>query len=275
MVSRQHSLATTLNQTLLSRHWVQRRDLLTGLVSRNIKLLYNRSVLGIAWMLINPLMQLMVYAFVFGVLLPNNAVPNFTSFIFSGLLVWTWFQSALTEATGAIVQNRALIRQPGFPVSILPVVNVATGLIHFVLSLPILLLFLWKDGVQLQWGLLLLPLLMLLQFAFTVSLAYVLAAINVTFRDTQHTLGVLLQMLFYFSAVFYQVPGQFAAIFNFNPIYLLIQGYRAILLPVDPAVPVADFNWLPLVGLSGITLAMLPLGHRIFQQQSERFVEEL
>jgi lipopolysaccharide transport system permease protein len=259
---------------LISRPWLQRRDLLWGLVSRDIKLLYNRSALGIAWMLINPLMQLLVYAFVFGVLLVNNAVPNFASFIFSGLLVWTWFQTSLTEATGAIVQNRALIRQPGFPVAVLPVVNVATGLIHFMMSLPILLLFLWADGVKLHLTLLLLPLIMALQFAFTVSLAYVLAAINVTFRDTQHTLGVLLQMLFYFSAIFYEVPEKYSHIFRFNPILILINAYRSLLLKPDPAMTIS-FNWMPILILSGITMLLLPLGLRIFQRQSERFVEEL
>jgi len=257
----------------ISRFWIQRRDLLVGLVSREIKLLYNRSALGIAWMLLNPLMQLLVYAFVFGVLLVNNSVPNFTSFIFSGLLVWTWFQSSLTEATGAIVYNRSLIRQPGFPVAVLPVVNVATGLIHFVMSLPILLIFLWIDGVQLSAKLLLLPPLMALQFALTVSAAYALASLNVTFRDTQHTLGVLLQMLFYFSAIFYQVPEQYSQIFQFNPVLVLINGYRFILL--GPEAATASFSWVPVLVLTAVTAVLLPLGHRLFQHQSERFVEEL
>lgn len=257
----------------MNRPWIQRRDLLVGLVNRDIKLLYNRSALGIAWMLINPLMQLMVYAFVFGFLLVNDSVPNFTSFIFSGLLVWTWFQGSLTEATGAIVQNRALIRQPGFPVAVLPVVNVSTGLIHFLMSLPILLIFLWIDGVRLNTSFLLLPLLMALQFAFTVSLAYVLASLNVTFRDTQHTLGVLLQMLFYFSAIFYQVPAQYAYLFQFNPVLVLIDGYRSILLSPEGAA--GSFNWIPVLVLMAVTAILLPLGHRIFQRQSERFVEEL
>lgn len=258
---------------LINRPWTQRRDLLVGLVSRDIKLLYNRSALGIVWMLINPLMQLIVYAFIFGFLLVNNSVPNFISFIFSGLLVWTWFQGSLTEATGAIVHNRALIRQPGFPVAVLPVVNVTTGLIHFLMSLPILLVFIWIEGVEFHAKLLLLPLLMAVQFAFTVSLAYVLASLNVTFRDTQHTLGVLLQMLFYFSAIFYEVPGEYSYIFQFNPVLILIDGYRSILLSPDGTM--ASFSWMPLLILMGVTSILLPLGHRIFQRQSERFVEEL
>ncbi|NJR69825.1 MAG: ABC transporter permease [Synechococcales cyanobacterium CRU_2_2] len=263
------------------RSLTQRWDLLCGLVDREIKLLYNRSALGIAWMLINPLMQLAVFAFVFGLILPNNSVENYASFIFSGLLVWTWFQSSLTQATGAIVHNRSLIRQPGFPVAILPVVTVTTGLIHFLLSLPILLLFLLIDGVQLNASIVLLPLLIILQFAFTISLAYVLASINVVFRDTQHTLGVLLQMLFYLSGVFYQVnslPEKYRAIFYLNPLVGLIESYRYIFGKIGVEASLlaeASLNW-KLLGFMGlVTALLLPLGYQIFKRQSERFVEEL
>jgi lipopolysaccharide transport system permease protein len=265
----------------LERSLTQRVDLLRGLVDREIKLLYNRSALGIAWMLINPLMQLAVFAFVFGLILPNNSVENYASFIFSGLLVWGWFQTSLTQATGAIVQNRSLIRQPGFPVAILPVVTVTTGLIHFLLSLPILVVFLLIDGVQFGYSILLLPLLMLLQFGFTVALAYVLAAINVTFRDTQHTLGVLLQMLFYLSGVFYQVsflPEQYRRIFYLNPMVGLIEAYRHIFgkIGVESShIAEATLNLQTLGTIALITAVLLPLGYQIFKRQSERFVEEL
>ncbi len=256
----------------LSRRSRQRLDLLLGLVDREIKLLYNRSFLGIAWMLLNPLMQLAVFAFVFSLVLQTN-LEHYSSFIFSGLLVWTWFQTALTQATGAIVYNRALIRQPGFPVAILPIVTVTTGLIHLLLSLPILILFLWIDGVTLHGPLLLLlPVLMTIQFALTVGLAYGLAAINVTFRDTQHTLGVLLQMLFYLSGVFYEVgtiPAGYQQIFYLNPMVHLIAAYRDILLKGQAP------NWGSLLPIAVAIALLLPLGHWIFQRQSERFVEEL
>ncbi len=182
-------------------------DLLRSLVDRDMKLLYKRSLLGIAWTLINPLLQLMVFVFVFQVILPVN-IPQYSSFVFIGLLVWTWFQNSLFQATGVIISNRALIRQPGFPNEILPVVTVLTGLIHFILALPVLFIFLMIDGVQFQpILLLLLPILQTIQFVLTVSLSYFLAALNVTFRDTQHTLGVLLQLWFYVTPIFYAVKN--------------------------------------------------------------------
>lgn len=265
----------------LGRSLVQRRDLLQGLVDREIKLLYNRSALGIAWMLINPLMQLAVFAFVFGLILPNNSVDNYASFIFSGLLAWGWFQNSLTQATGSIVNNRTLIRQPNFPVAILPVVTVTTGMIHFLLSLPILVVFVLLDGVAFTPEILLLLPLMGLQFAFTVGLAYVLAAINVTFRDTQHTLGVLLQMLFYLSGVFYKVdilPMPYRQLFYLNPMVGLIEAYRHIFgkIGVEEAQLAEAAINLKVIGVIVlITAVFLPSGYYIFKRQSERFVEEI
>ena len=87
---------------------------LRELVDRDMKLLYKRSALGIAWTLINPLLQLAVFSFVFKIVIPVN-IPQFSSFAFSGLLIWTWTQTALFQATALITGNRALIRQPNFP----------------------------------------------------------------------------------------------------------------------------------------------------------------
>jgi len=246
-------------------------DLLRELVSRELKLLYKRSTLGIAWTLINPLLQLAVFSFVFRSVIPMN-IAKFSSFAFSGLLVWSWSQTALFQATGLITNNKALIRQPNFPTAILPVVTTMTGLIHFMLALPVLILFLAIDGVQPSLVLLVLPLLMLIQFILTVSLAYPLAALNVTFRDTQYTLGVVLQMVFYLTPIFYDissVPKQFQPFYQLNPMVPLLGAYRAILLKGTQP------DWLALLILSLVVAALLPIGLGIFRRQSTTFVEEL
>lgn len=246
-------------------------DLLRVLVDRDMKLLYKRSALGIAWTLINPLLQLAVFSFVFRSVIPIN-IPQFSSFAFSGLLIWTWSQTALFQATGLITSNKALIRQPNFPTAILPVVTTMTGLIHFLLALPVLIIFLAVDGVQPNSVLFVLPLLMVIQFVLTVGLAYPLAALNVTFRDTQHTLGVLLQMLFYLTPIFYDlnsVPKEFQPFYQLNPMVPLIEAYRAILLKGTPP------DWQALLIVSLIVAVILPIGLAIFRRQSNTFVEEL
>src|SRR6202007_1417694 len=97
------------------------RDLLLVLVSRDMKLRYKRSVLGSLWTLLNPLGQLLILSFLFRSVLPLG-IPRYTSFLFAGLLVWTWFQAALSQATGTIVENSELLKRPGFPVAMLPIV---------------------------------------------------------------------------------------------------------------------------------------------------------
>ncbi|MBD0341279.1 MAG: ABC transporter permease, partial [Microcoleus sp. Co-bin12] len=194
------------------------------------------------------------------------------SFAFSGLLIWTWSQTALFQATGLITSNKALIRQPNFPTAILPVVTTMTGLIHFLLALPVLIIFLAIDGVQPSSVLFVLPLLMVIQFILTVSLAYPLAALNVTFRDTQHTLGVLLQMLFYLTPIFYDlnsVPKEFQPLYQLNPMVPLIEAYRAILLKGTQP------DWQVLLIVSLVVAVILPIGLAIFRRQSNTFVEEL
>lgn len=246
-------------------------DLLRVLVDRDMKLLYKRSALGIAWTLINPLLQLAVFSFVFRSVIPIN-IPQFSSFAFSGLLIWTWSQTALFQATGLITSNKALIRQPNFPTAILPVVTTMTGLIHFLLALPVLIIFLAIDGIQPSSVLFLLPLLMVIQFVLTVGLAYPLAAVNVTFRDTQHTLGVLLQMLFYLTPIFYDlnsVPKEFQPFYQLNPMVPLLEAYRAILLKGTQP------DWQALLIVSLMVAVILPIGLAIFRRQSNTFVEEL
>ena len=247
------------------------RDLLRELVGRDMKLRYKRSVLGIVWSLINPLAQLVVFSFVFGLVLPLN-IPNYASFVFAGLLVWTWFQLSLFQATGAIVDNRDLIRRPGFPAAVLPIVTVSTHFVHFVLALPILLVFLWFEGNLLTATVLVLPLLIALQFLFTLSLSYIVAIWHVSFRDTQHLLGIALLLVFYLTPIFYDasfVPDVYRPIYNLNPMVQLVSAYRAVLLHGElPAVK-------PMLTIGLFTLLLLFTGYRLFIHASYRFVEEL
>lgn len=246
-------------------------DLLRSLVDRDMKLMYKRSVLGVAWTLISPLLQLLVFVFVFQVIIKID-IPHFASYVFMGLLVWNWFQNSLIQATGVIISNRALIRQPGFSSPILPIVVVSSGLIHFILALPVLIAFLLVDGVKLTPLVFLLPLLQFLQFALIVTFSFLLAALNVKFRDTQHTLGVLLQLLFYLTPIFYQIesiPAKYWYIYSLNPMVHLVTSYRQIMMwGVSP-------DWLALAVIAGNILVFLPISYRLFIYQSLRFAEEL
>lgn len=246
-------------------------DLLRELIGRDMKLRYKRSLLGVAWSLLNPLAQLLVFSLIFRLVIPLG-IPNYAAFLFTGLLAWNWFQSSLYAATGAIVDNRELICRPGFSAVILPVVTVATNFIHYLFALPVLMVFLWMNGTALQSTALVLPVIFVVQFLFTLSLAYFVATVHVTFRDTQYLLGIVLLLGFYLSPVFYDasaIPERFQVVYRLNPMVMLINAYRQILL--QGQLP----QGIDLLALSLISAGMLWISHRIFVRASARFAEEL
>jgi lipopolysaccharide transport system permease protein len=254
-----------------SRRLIHVGDLLRELVARDIKLRYKRSVLGMAWSLLVPLAQLLVLYLVFHHLLPLN-IPNYTTFLFAGILPWTWFHSSLMASSGTIVDNRDLVRQVGFPVAILPTIAVLSQLVHFFLALPILAVFLALDGYRLNFAVLALPVVIFIQFVLTLSLAYIVSTFQVRFRDTQYLLGILLFLFFYLTPVFYDdavVPANFQPLYQLNPMVHLLGAYRAILIRGE--MPAG----LPLLTLSVLSTGLLMLGYTVFMRARNQFVEEL
>ena len=271
MISDDLSALSAADQRVVSQQWVQRWDLLTALIARDIKLRYRRSLLGILWTLLNPLAELLVLFFVFEVVLQVK-IPHFGVYLFMGLLVYGWFQSSVNYATGAIVGNRELVRRPGVPTAILPVVTVASNLVHFLLSLPILGGLLVIDHVQITSAIVALPFLIVIQFALILGVSYPVSTIHVWFRDTQHVLRIALQLLFYMTPVFYeadQVPTRFQALHLLNPLAHLVTMYRSVLLRGEWP---AGASLLYLTLLSSV---LLVIGVTAFRWASTRFADEL
>ena len=256
---------------ILPLKWLQTRDLLRELIARDIKLRYRGSVLGILWTLLNPLAELLVLMFVFSTVLRID-IPNYAAYMFTGLIAYGWFQTSLNFATGAIVSNRELVRRPGVPSAILPIVTVASNLVHFVLSLPILIgLLIWSD-VPIRAVALTLPVLIAVEFILILGFAYPVAIVNVWFRDTQHVLRIALQLLFYLTPVFYlasSVPEQLRWIARINPMAHMVEAYRSVLMygTLPPASSMAF--------LAVVSLAVLAGGLVWFRHASHRFADEL
>jgi lipopolysaccharide transport system permease protein len=254
-----------------SRQLMRARDLLLDLIVRDIKLRYRGSVLGVLWTLLNPLAELLVLLFVFSKVLRVN-VPNFPAYLFTGLIVYGWFQVSANFATAAIVGNRELVRRPNVPVAILPIVTVASNLVHFVLSLPILAGLLLLTDVPIRMTVLALPILVAIEFVFILGCAYPISVIHVWFRDTQHVLRVALQLLFYLTPVFYEAssaPGAMKWVYRINPMAHMVDAYRAVLLRGE--LPNAG-SLLYLTVLSGV---MLVAGLAWFRRASHVFADEV
>lgn len=246
------------------------RDLLYVLVGRDIKLRYKRSVLGLVWSLLNPLAYLVVLVFVFQQVAPLN-IPNYPLFVFTGVLAWGWFSAALPAATTSITGNRELVRQPGFPVAILPAVPVLSSLVHFAIAMMLVIVGLVISGRWLTHAILALPFVVALQFMVILSLGYITATVQVRFRDTGHLLGMLLLLGFFLTPVFYRpgvVPSAYHMLYVVNPMAHLITAYRDIL--IERQWP--DLPGLMIVGAASTVL--LWLGHGMFTRASVNFAEE-
>jgi lipopolysaccharide transport system permease protein len=253
------------------RRWQHTWDVLVLLIARDLKVQYKRSSLGIGWTLAGPLLQLVIYTVVFRRVL-SLQIENYASFVFIGVLVWGWFQTSLAQSAGLITSSRPLVLQPGFPLALLPHVTVAVRLFHFVVALPFLVLLMWSQGIRPARSWLALPLLILIQYVLTLGLAYPLASLNVSLRDTQHIVGVLLQLMIFVTPVFYSprvVPHPWGTLWQVNPMVGMLQAWRAALM--EGRWP--DGGQLIALLLAGCLL--LVLGRKLFVYQSHRFAEEL
>jgi lipopolysaccharide transport system permease protein len=247
------------------------KDLMRELISRDLKIRYKRSVLGIGWSLAKPLSQLLIFAFLFNKIIPLN-IPNYTAFLFIGVLVWSWFGGAVTASAQAVTGSPELIRRPNFPLLALPALTVSSNAIHFVIALPLLLVFTVSQVGFPGIPVLALPVLIILQLFFTLGIACLVAAVQVRFRDTQHLVGISVMFGFYITPVFYQrnsVPDALRWIYDANPMAVLLGGYRDILL---------HHQWPALSAILFLCFAAavsLTLGIGVFKRLSVTFVEEV
>ena len=175
---------------------IKYRTLIGALVVRHLSIRYRGSLLGFLWSLLNPLILMLVYTLVFSYYMRFDQ-KNYSVFLFTGLLPWLWLSSALSEGTTSIVSSGHLITKSMFPPNILPFVSVVTNMIHYLLALPLLLIFMLFSRMPFHWTLLLVPFVILIQFTLSYGIALVLSSLNVKFRDIQHLVGNALTFLFF------------------------------------------------------------------------------
>ncbi|MBX7144608.1 MAG: ABC transporter permease [Oligoflexia bacterium] len=254
------------------RHISRYRALISALVVRHLSIRYRGSVLGFLWSFLNPLCLMLVYTLVFRHYIRFNGVPNYTIFLFCGLLPWIWLSSALLEGTNAIVASGHLITKSMFPALILPLVAVLTTMVNFVLSLPLLFVFVWLAGLEFHLTMLLIPLAIILQCLFVFGVTLATSTLNVRFRDVQHLLANALTLLFFLCPVVYpveSVPERWRFTLDLNPLALFVRSYQQLIL--DGTIPNMET-----IGYLGLwALGMLALGNILYSRYHESFAEML
>ena len=253
------------------------RALVGSLVARELKARYRGSVLGFLWTFVNPLLLLLVYTFVFSVVMPGARAPGlepYSLFLFCGILPWTWFSSSLLESCTALTGSGTLLRKVMFPAEILPLVTVLTGLVNFCLGLVILVAFTMYSGLpfftaDLVW----LPVIVVVQFAWTLGLALLLSALSVHFRDIRDLLGNLMTLWFFATPIVYpytQAPERFRPLLDLNPFTHIAGAYQDVLLAGGRY---NSGSRLVVVGL--VAALVLVVGYGVFDRLRDTFAEEV
>jgi lipopolysaccharide transport system permease protein len=248
------------------------RELLYFFVWRDLKVRYKQTVIGVAWVVLQPLMSMGVFTIFFGRLakLPSDGLP-YPVFYFAALAPWTYFSTALTTATNVVVENQRVITKVYFPRLILPLSSVMSGLVDFGIAFLVLLAMVLgyglRPGVHALW----LPFLLLLALATALGVGLWLSALNALYRDVKYVTPFLVQFWMLASPVAYPsslVPGKWQWLYGLNPMAGVIEGFRWALTGHGQA-PGA------LLAASAAAVVVLLVGGLMFFQRMEGTVADL
>jgi len=240
------------------------RDLLYTLSAHRIKVRYKQSVLGIAWAIVQPLALMLIYTLIFTVItrMPTTGNVAYPVLIYTALLIWTFFSTALTSATNSLVSHTHLVTKVYFPREILPVTYVVAALFDLLIASPVLLGLMLYYRVPLTFNALYaIPIVFILTM-FITAMTLVFSAAQVRFRDIGMALPLMLQIWMFATPVVYPlsaVPERFRFLYMLNPMVGVVENFRRVL--VEAAAP--DFYVLGISAL--IALIMLPLSYIFFK----------
>lgn len=254
----------------MQRLLMLKRDQILVLVSKDFKLKYNSTALGFAWSLIVPILTSIVYYFVFGIMIRWNA-ENYLLYLVSGNFMWQFFANAVLMNGRVLMSNSVLLKKTSFDRGLLVWGTFFTESIHFLLTVPVLIVIMVGCGVTPQW-LTLLPNLAIVLSMITLlalGLGYAYAAINLYFRDLERIMGVVMMMWLFMSPVFIpisNVPERYLWIYSANPMAGILCSWRDIFYQ-------PGFHPERLLYLLPLCLAVFLLGRWIFRRLEPRFAE--
>ncbi len=249
----------------------QYREFLKTNVKKDIRGKYKGSFLGVLWSFINPLLTALVYAIVFPFILKGSQ-DNYVTFIVIAILPWNWFTTVISQGTFCILANAGIIKKVYFPREILPISTATSGLVNFLISTPIILMFLLFSGIGFSKYILFLPVIAIIQYLLTLAIIMITSAINVYIRDAEYIINFFVTMLFYATPVLYSAdlfPKQFRQFLYLNPMTTIINGYRDIFYYKQ----MPDCLALGIVFI--ISILLLLLGFKIFRKLEKGFAEEV
>jgi lipopolysaccharide transport system permease protein len=246
------------------------RELLYFLTLRDIKVRYKQTLMGVAWVIMQPLTTVLIFTLVFNrfVRLDTGTLP-YPLFALSGLLLWLFFANAVTNSTNSLVTNTDLITKVYFPRLFIPAASVGAGLVDLVIAFLLLIVLSFYYGVALTLNILLLPLFILMMSLLALGVGLLSAAVTVKYRDLRHALPFIIQLWMFASPVIYPtsiVPERWKWLVIINPVAGIIEGFRASLTG-------RPFDWVHVSISAIITLAMLVFSVYIFRRLEDTFAD--
>jgi lipopolysaccharide transport system permease protein len=249
------------------------RELFRVLAWRDISVRYKQTVIGAAWALVRPLLTMVVFTVIFGKLakLPSDGTTPYALMVFAGMLPWSFFSTALVDASSSLVANSNLISKVYFPRMIVPIASVMVAFVDFLISFAILAgLMIWYQFVP-GWQIVLLPVFAAIAFLASLGIGLWITALNVKYRDFRYVIPFIVQLGLYVSPVGFSssiIPEGWRLLYSFNPIVGGIDGFRWSLLRGETQV------YLPGLELGVlVSLLFLWLGIRQFRRMEKSFAD--
>jgi ABC-type polysaccharide/polyol phosphate export permease len=247
------------------------RELLKTSIKKEIRGKYKGSFLGVLWSFVNPLLMVLVYAIVFPYILRVQE-ENYLIFLIVAIIPWNFFTTVISQGTTTVLHNANIIKKVYFPREILPISVVTSGTINFLISCIIILIFVIFSGIGISWHVILLPIILIIQYMFSLGIIFITSAIDIYIRDAEYIINFLIMMMFYGTPILYSTsmfPEKFRWILELNPMTHIIGAYRSIFYYHQ----MPNINGLLTVAIFSFVLMLF--GYRIFKRLEKGFAEEV
>jgi lipopolysaccharide transport system permease protein/teichoic acid transport system permease protein len=259
------------------RELLGRWRLVRYLVAADLKRTHADTALGQAWWLLDPILQMLVYYFLFAVIFQRKT-EDFLLFLFAAILPWKWFSTTVNSAMNSIVGRQGLIRQVQFPKIVLPTAATVAETFSFGIGLIALAILFVPYHERLSIWVLTIPLIAVVQLVFSLAVALVLAAANAFYRDVANVMGHLLRLMFYVSPALYalwEVPTELRPIMVLNPFTTLLTAYRTVIWGTETIDHGTRPDFLALAILLAVSLVLVVLAVALFKRVEPAFARIL
>ena len=246
-------------------------DLTLVLTRKEMQVRYKSNVLGYLWSVLQPLSFALVYFIAFKIFM-RFKMENYTLYLLTGMFPWQWFANSVNEASSTFTGNASIIKKINFPRNLLVAATILNDAIHFILCIPVIMLFcfIYDSPISITW-LYGIPILLVLQTVMTYGLSLIISTVNLFFRDLERLVTILVTFLFFLTPIVYNyemVPEKYRQLLALNPVAFLMTSWRGLFLS-------GQMDWNAILVTLVWSVILYGLGQIIYKKLVWRFAEVL